>query len=76
MKVFKILIKEQKVENKWNYEDNSGVRTGKVAFDFKNDEMELKKGDTVWFQDDYARKVLLKEEEYISTDPNKIICQE
>lgn len=76
MKVFKILLKEIKQpQNKWNYREKGVIQSGEIAFSFKNEELDLKKGDIVYFQDDYIKKFSLEGKEYISTNPANLICQ-
>lgn len=75
IKVFKILLKELKEENKWGYEEKGGVKVGEVVFPFKGEDFELKKGDIVYFQDDYPKKFILDGKEHISTNPQNLICQ-
>lgn len=74
MKAFKIILKEEKVENKWGVDLKGQVKVGEVMFDYKNEDVELKKGDVVYFQDDYERKFTLNGKEYISTNPTNLIC--
>ena len=75
MKAYKILLTVNKEENKWAYEKKGEVELGEVAFPYKNDEIELKKGDKVYFQDDYPKKLTIDGKEFISTNPTNLICQ-
>lgn len=75
MKAFKIILKEIKEESKWgDYQDKGVVQTGEVMFPFKAEDVELKKGDIVYFQDDYIKRFTLEGKEYISTNPTNLIC--
>lgn len=75
MKAFKIILKEIKSENIWNYEEVGKVRLGEVAFPYKNEEIDLKKGDVVYFMDDYIKKFSIEGKEYISTNPTNLVIQ-
>lgn len=80
MKAFKILLRLKEEENKWGTRPLDEIQVGEVmaAFKFKNsaDEIEeLKKGDTVYFQDEYAKKLVIDGKELISTNPTNLICQ-
>lgn len=75
MKAYKILLKESKEENKWGVETKDQVRIGEVAYAFKAEDIDLKKGDIVYFQDDYAKKLTIDGKEFISTNPSALICQ-
>ena len=76
MKAFKIILRETKEENKWpGYIPKGGIKVGEVVFPFKNEEMDLKKGDIVYFQDDYLKELILDGKEYVSTNPANLICQ-
>lgn len=74
MKAFKILLKVDKEDNKWGYEAKGEIQIGEVAFPYKNDEIELKKGDVVYFQDDYAKKLSIDGKEFISTNPTNLVA--
>jgi co-chaperonin GroES (HSP10) len=74
MKAYKILLKVNKEENKWDYEAKGAVQIGEVAFPYKNDDVDLKKGDIVYFQDDYSHKLNIDGKEFISTNPTNLIC--
>lgn len=74
MKVFKLLLKSNKQENNWNYEDKDEVKSGVVAFPFKGEEHELKKGAEIYYQ--YGQNIKIKGEEYILVNESNIICQE
>ncbi len=82
MKTYKILLKLNKEDNKWEGATPKGiVQVGEVvsSFKFKNsaDEIEeLKKGDIVHFQDDYPHKVIINDKEFISTSPTNLIIKE
>lgn len=73
MKAFKILMKEEKQEDKWGVAPK--VRIGKLAFDYKNEELDLKKGATIYFAGDYAKEITIDGVDYISTNPTDLICQ-
>lgn len=77
MRSYKLLLKEIKQENPWNYQDKEEIKLGKVAFDFKGkleDEwIELKKGDEVYYQ--YGNSAKLDGEEYILISLNSLVWQ-
>lgn len=75
MKAFKIILTDKTEKNKWHYEEQNKVRVGEVMFPYKNDEIELKKGDVVYFLDDHPREFNLDGQDYISTNPTNLICQ-
>ena len=79
-RAFKIVLKEIKEENKWGYDDKLQAQVGELVypFTFKGEDdklVELKKGDVVLFKDDYPKKFEIEGKEYISTNPNSLICQ-
>lgn len=77
MRAFKILLKEIKQENEWDYEDKDEVKLGEVAFDFKGkldeEDLELKKGDQVYYQ--YGTKAKLEGETYVLISTNSLVWQ-
>lgn len=75
IKAYKILLKEIKEENPWGYEATGQVKVGQVMYDFKSEDVELKKNDIVYFQDDYVKKLTLDGEQLLSTNPTNLICQ-
>ena len=78
MKAFKILLKEIKQENKWGYTEKGIVRKGVVVLPYKNEEIELKKGDIIYFQDDYVKEFNepdICKDDIISTNPTNLVCQ-
>jgi len=77
MKVFKLILKEIKEENKWGIEDKDAVKLGEVAFPFKgktdDTEFDLKKGDQVYYQ--YGTNTKLDGEEYVLVSLTSLVCQ-
>ena len=77
MKSYKLLLKEIKQENEWDYQDKDQVKLGEVAFDFKgklDDEViELKRGDKVYYQ--YGNSAKLEGEDYILVSLNSLVWQ-
>ena len=77
MKIFKLLLKEVKQENKWGYDPKEEVKLGLVAFPFKGKtddyEFDLKKGDSVYYQ--YGTHVKIDDEDYILVSLTSLICQ-
>ena len=77
MKTFKLLLREIKEENEWNYEDKDTVKRGKVVFPFKGKtddyEFDLKKEDEVYYQ--YGTSVKLDGETYQLVSLTSLVCQ-
>lgn len=73
MKSFKIIIKEQTKKNEWGMMPKT--RIGKLTFDYKNEELDLKKGAILYFEGDYIKEVNIDGEDYISINPTNLICQ-
>ena len=73
MIAFKILLKEKKQEDKWGVAPK--VRIGTLAFDYKNEELDLKKGAIIYFAGDYIKEITIDGEDYISTNHTDLICQ-
>lgn len=71
MKAFKIILKEEK--DKW--EQPLKPRLGTLMFDYKNDELDLKKGAKLYFMGDYVKEFNLEGIDYISINPTDLICQ-
>ena len=76
MKCFKILLREIKQENQWDYHDKDEVKKGEVVFDFKgklDDEwVELKKGDIIYYQ--YGNPAKIDGGEYVLISLNSLVC--
>lgn len=75
MKAFKILLKEIKEENIWGTNDKEEARKGEVVFDYKNEEIELKKGAIVYYDHDYVKNISVEGKQYLSINPTNLVCQ-
>lgn len=78
MKIYKLLLKEIKQDEKWpGYEDKEAVKIGKVAFNFKgktdDTDFDLKKGDEVYYQ--YGTPAKIDGEDYVLVSLTSLICQ-
>ena len=78
MKLFnsKILLLEIKPKQKEGaiiFEDKDEVKLGEVALNFKGEDIELKKGDKVYYQ--YGSKGVIEGTEYIIVREGDLICQ-
>lgn len=73
---WKLLLKEIKQENEWNYEDKEAIKLGEVAVSFKgktdDTQYDLKKGDKVYYQ--HGSKVKIEDEEYILVSLTSLVC--
>ena len=73
MRAFKILLKEETKKDSWG--EMPKTRIGKLAFDYKNEELDLKKGAVLYFEGDFIKEVSIDGEEYISINPTNLLCQ-
>ena len=77
MKLYKLLLKEVKEENKWGYDDKEAIKVGKVAFPFKgktdDTEFDFKKGDEVLYQ--YGTNVKLEGEDLVLVSLTSLVAQ-
>lgn len=69
----KLLLSPIKTENKWGYEDKEEVKKGTIVFPFKNDEVELSKGDEVYYQ--YGTPAKIDGKEYVLVRDGDLICK-
>lgn len=69
----KLLVKEIKTENKWNYEDKEEVKHGIVSFAFKGENVELKRDDEVFYQ--YGNNVKIEGNEFVLVSESNLIAQ-
>lgn len=70
----KLLITEIKQETVWEgYEDKEAAKVGKVAFDFKGEDLEIKKGTEVYYQ--YGNKTKIDGTEFIIVSERDVLCQ-
>ncbi len=44
-------------------------------FDYKNEELDLKKGATIYFMGEYVKEINVEGEDYISINPTDLVCQ-
>lgn len=76
MRAFKLLLKEVKQENKWDYEPKDEIKLGKVAITFTgmvdDNPVEFKKGDEIYYQ--HGTKATLDGEDYILVSLTSIVC--
>lgn len=69
----KLLVKEIKQETEWvGYEDKEAAKLGTVSFDFKGEDIEVKKGDKIYYQ--YGNTVKIDGGEYQLISERDILC--
>lgn len=70
----KLLVKEIKQETEWaGYEDKEAAKLGTVSFDFKGEDIEVKKGTEIYYQ--YGNVVKINGEEFNLISERDILCQ-
>ena len=72
-KILLIEIKPKRKEGEIIFEDKDEVKLGKVALNFKGENVELKKGDEVYYQ--YGTPAKIEGVEYVVISENSLICQ-
>lgn len=64
---------EIKQETQWEgYEDKEAAKLGKVAFDFKGEDLEVKKGDEIYYQ--YGNKTKIEDKDYSIVSERDVLC--
>lgn len=69
----RILLNPISQENKWGDENPTEIKLGKVAFDYKSENIELCAGDEVYYEQ--PRTVQIGGQEYLLVREHDLICQ-
>ena len=72
-KILLIEIKPKRKEGEIIFEDKDEVKLGKVAFSFEGENVELKKGDEIYYQ--YGNPAKIEGVEYVLVSENSLVCQ-